>query len=127
MLLQQGLNVFVVQLPKDMDPDEYIGKHGAEAFNYYVEHEKKAFVLYKVNLHQAEINNNDLAYERYLKEVTMDISYVKSVIQRKKILQEVSELFKVSMDSLINEVGHQQDNSQPPISPKYRHYLNLII
>ncbi|MEB6241737.1 DNA primase [Staphylococcus gallinarum] len=113
MLLQQGLNVFVVQLPKDMDPDEYIGKHGAEAFNYYVEHEKKAFVLYKVNLHQAEINNNDLAYERYLKEVTMDISYVKSAIQRKKILQEVSELFKVSMDSLINEVGHQQDNSQP--------------
>ncbi len=31
MLLQQGFNVFVVQLPKDMDPDEYIGKQ-MEAF-----------------------------------------------------------------------------------------------
>ncbi|WP_436859884.1 DNA primase [Staphylococcus caeli] len=108
-LLQQGFNVFVVQLPKDMDPDEYIGKHGAEAFNYYVEHEKKSFVIYKVHTHQDEIENNDLAYERYLNEITNDISYMKSSILRKKILQEVSELFKVSMDSLNNEVGYQQD------------------
>ncbi|PTI45546.1 DNA primase, partial [Staphylococcus succinus] len=112
-LLQQGFNVFVVQLPKDMDPDEYIGKHGADAFNYYVEHEKKSFILYKVHIHQDEIENNDLAYERYLKEITNDISLMKSSILRKKILQDVSELFKVSLDSLNNEVGHQQDYYEP--------------
>ncbi|RIL46329.1 DNA primase, partial [Staphylococcus equorum] len=38
---------------------------------------------------------------------------MKSSILRKKILQEVSELFKVSLDSLNNEVGHQQDYYQP--------------
>ena len=31
-LLEQGLNVFVVQLPSDMDPDEYIRKYGNEDF-----------------------------------------------------------------------------------------------
>ena len=31
-LLQQGLNVYVIQLPSGMDPDEYIGKYGNEAF-----------------------------------------------------------------------------------------------
>ncbi|MEB7847618.1 DNA primase [Staphylococcus equorum] len=112
-LLEQGFNVFVVQLPKDMDPDEYIGKHGADAFNYYVEHEKKSYILYKVHIHQDEIDNNDLSYERYLKEIMNDISLMKSSILRKKILQEVSELFKVSLDSLNNEVGHQQDYYQP--------------
>lgn len=112
-LLEQGFNVFVVQLPKDMDPDEYIGKYGADAFNYYVEHEKKSYILYKVHIHQDEIDNNDLSYERYLKEITNDISLMKSSILRKKILQEVSELFKVSLDSLNNEVGHQQDYYQP--------------
>lgn len=112
-LLEQGFNVFVVQLPKDMDPDEYIGKHGADAFNYYVEHEKKSYILYKVHIHQDEIDNNDLSYERYLKEITNDISLMKSSILRKKILQEVSDLFKVSLDSLNNEVGHQQDYYQP--------------
>lgn len=113
ILLQQGFNVFVVQLPKNMDPDEYIGKHGADAFNYFVEHEKKSFILYKVHMHQEEIENNDLAYERYLKEITNDISLMKSSILRKKILQDVSELFKVSMDSLNIEVGQREDYYQP--------------
>ncbi|RIL82789.1 DNA primase, partial [Staphylococcus cohnii] len=126
ILLQQGFNVFVVQLPKNMDPDEYIGKHGADAFNYFVEHEKKAFILYKVHMHQEEIENNDLAYERYLKEITNDISLMKSSILRKKILQDVSELFKVSMDSLNNEVGLREDYYQPqsyqmPSVPQFTH------
>ncbi|MGJ5711840.1 DNA primase [Staphylococcus auricularis] len=104
-LLQQGLNVFVVELPQGMDPDEYIMKHGQEAFQHFVEHEKRAFVLYKVKLHQDEIDHNDLAYEKYLKEITQDISYMQSPILRKKVLQEVAELFKVSFDSLNNSVG----------------------
>ena len=104
-LLQQGLNVFVVELPQGMDPDEYIMKHGQEAFQHFVEHEKRAFVLYKVKLQKDEINHNDLAYEKYLKETTQDISYMQSPILRKKVLQEVAELFKVSFDSLNNSVG----------------------
>ncbi|MCE3398309.1 toprim domain-containing protein, partial [Staphylococcus aureus] len=62
-LLQQGLNVYVIQLPSGMDPDEYIGKYGNEAFLNFVAKDKKAFVLFKVESHQDEINNNDLAYE----------------------------------------------------------------
>lgn len=45
VLLKQGFNVFVVQLPKNMDPDEYIGKYGADAFNHFVNHEKSVFNL----------------------------------------------------------------------------------
>ncbi len=123
LLLQQGLNVFVISLPNGMDPDEYIEKHGAEAFNYFVEHEKKSFILYKVALHKDEIENNDLAYEKYLKEIINDISYMKSNILRKKILQDVSELFKVSIDSLNKEVGynHTDYNSynQTPTVPQF--------
>ncbi|OUJ21283.1 topoisomerase, partial [Corynebacterium kefirresidentii] len=58
-LLQQGFNVFVVQLPKDMDPDEYITKYGNEKFLEYVNNEKKSFIIYKVNKHKDEIANND--------------------------------------------------------------------
>ncbi|KKB26165.1 DNA primase [Staphylococcus carnosus] len=104
-LLQEGMNVFVVQMPSKMDPDEYITKYGQEAFKNYLDHERKAFVLYKVNLHKDEIEHNDMAYEKYLKEITDDISLMQSGILQKKVLQDVSELFKVSFDSLINEVA----------------------
>lgn len=104
-LLKEGLNVFVVQMPSKMDPDEYISKYGQEAFKNYLDHERKAFVLYKVNLHKEEIEHNDMAYEKYLKEITDDISLMQSGILQKKVLQDVSELFKVSFDSLNNEVA----------------------
>lgn len=95
-LLQQGFNVFVVQLPKNMDPDEYIAKHGADAFNYYVEHEKKSFIIYKIHTHQDEIENNDLAYERYLKEITNDISFMQSTILRKKYCKKYLNCLKLA-------------------------------
>ncbi|RIN46483.1 DNA primase, partial [Staphylococcus simulans] len=110
-LLEQGLNVFVIQLPSKMDPDEYITKYGEDAFKKYVEHEKRAFVLYKVNLYKDEIENNDMAYEQYLKEITNDVSLMQSGILQKKVLQDVSELFKVSFDSLNNEVSKHNQHS----------------
>ncbi|UXV41317.1 DNA primase [Staphylococcus simulans] len=110
-LLEQGLNVFVIQLPSKMDPDEYITKYGEDAFKKYVEHEKRAFVLYKVKLYKDEIENNDMAYEQYLKEITNDVSLMQSGILQKKVLQDVSELFKVSFDSLNNEVSRHNQHS----------------
>ncbi|BGE82314.1 DNA primase [Staphylococcus petrasii] len=107
-LLQQGLNVFVVQLPKNMDPDEYITKYGKEKFLEFVNNEKKSFILFKVNSHKDEINNNDLAYERYLKEVTQDIAMMNSSILQKKVVQDVADIFNVDPNTLNNDVNYQQ-------------------
>ncbi|MCI2774497.1 DNA primase [Staphylococcus petrasii] len=107
-LLQQGLNVFVVQLPKNMDPDEYITKYGKEKFIEFVNNEKKSFILFKVNSHKDEINNNDLAYERYLKEVTQDIAMMNSSILQKKVVQDVADIFNVDPNTLNNDVNYQQ-------------------
>ncbi|BAE04663.1 DNA primase [Staphylococcus haemolyticus] len=107
-LLQQGFNVFVVQLPKDMDPDEYITKYGNEKFLEYVNNEKKSFIIYKVNKHKDEIANNDLAYERYLKEVTQDIALMNSQILQNKIIKDVAHLFNVDSNTLNSNVLNQQ-------------------
>lgn len=107
-LLQQGFNVFVVQLPKDMDPDEYITKYGNEKFLEYVNNEKKSFIIYKVNKHKDEIANNDLAYERYLKEVNQDIALMNSQILQNKIIKDVAHLFNVDSNTLNSNVLNQQ-------------------
>lgn len=46
-LLQQGLNVFVIQLPSGMDPDEYIGKYGNDAFTAFVKMTKSHLHIIK--------------------------------------------------------------------------------
>lgn len=113
-LLQQGLNVYVIQLPSGMDPDEYIGKYGNEAFLNFVAKDKKAFVLFKVESHQDEINNNDLAYERHFREATHDIAQVQSTILRNKLIQDVANIFNMSPEMIYHEVG---SNNMPHMAP----------
>ena len=113
-LLQQGLNVYVIQLPSGMDPDEYIGKYGNEAFLNFVAKDKKAFVLFKVESHQDEINNNDLAYERHFREATHDIAQVQSTILRNKLIQDVANIFNMSPEMIYHEIG---SNNMPQVAP----------
>ncbi|HFJ5330846.1 TPA: DNA primase [Staphylococcus aureus] len=107
-LLQQGLNVFVIQLPSGMDPDEYIGKYGNDAFTAFVKNDKKSFAHYKVSILKDEIAHNDLSYERYLKELSHDISLVKSSILQQKALNDVAPFFNVSPEQLANEIQFNQ-------------------
>ncbi len=103
-LLQQGLNVFVIQLPSGMDPDEYIGKYGNDAFTAFVKNGKKSFAHYKVSILKDEIAHNDLSYERYLKELSHDISLMKSSILQQKAINDVAPFFNVSPEQLANEI-----------------------
>lgn len=107
-LLQQGLNVFVIQLPSGMDPDEYIGKYGNDAFTAFVKNDKKSFAHYKVSILKDEIAHNDLSYERYLKELSHDISLMKSSILQQKALNDVAPFFNVSTEQLANEIQFNQ-------------------
>ncbi|HDG9431448.1 TPA: DNA primase [Staphylococcus aureus] len=107
-LLQQGLNVFVIQLPSGMDPDEYIGKYGNDAFTAFVKNDKKSIAHYKVSILKDEIARNDLSYERYLKELSHDISLMKSSILQQKALNDVAPFFNVSPEQLANEIQFNQ-------------------
>ncbi len=107
-LLQQGLNVFVIQLPSGMDPDEHIGKYGNDAFTAFVKNDKKSFAHYKVSILKDEIAHNDLSYERYLKELSHDISLMKSSILQQKALNDVAPFFNVSPEQLANEIQFNQ-------------------
>lgn len=107
-LLQQGLNVFVIQLPSGMDPDEYIGKYGNDAFTAFVKNDKKSFAHYKVSILKDEIAHNDLSYERYLKELSHDISFMKSSILQQKAINDVAPFFNVSPEQLVNEIQFNQ-------------------
>ncbi|HCG2572500.1 TPA: DNA primase [Staphylococcus aureus] len=107
-LLQQGLNVFVIQLPSGMDPDEYIGKYGNDTFTAFVKNDKKSFAHYKVSILKDEIAHNDLSYERYLKELSHDISFMKSSILQQKAINDVAPFFNVSPEQLANEIQFNQ-------------------
>ncbi|MBO1197958.1 DNA primase [Staphylococcus simiae] len=123
-LLQQGINVFAIQLPTGMDPDEYIGKYGSDAFQAFITNDKKSFVNYKANILKDEIEHNDLSYERYLKELSQDISLMKSSILRQKALNDIAPFFNISPEQLANEV--QFNNSSTSEYPEDYYDYNTV-
>ncbi|HFD6416907.1 TPA: DNA primase [Staphylococcus aureus] len=122
-LLQQGLNVFVIQLPSGMDPDEYIGKYGNDAFTTFVKNDKKSFAHYKVSILKDEIAHNDLSYERYLKELSHDISLMKSSILQQKAINDVAPFFNVSPEQLANEIQFNQAPANYYLEDEYGGYI----
>ncbi|HDB8189788.1 TPA: DNA primase [Staphylococcus aureus] len=124
-LLQQGLNVFVIQLPSGMDPDEYIGKYGNDAFTTFVKNDKKSFAHYKVSILKDEIAHNDLSYERYLKELSHDISLMKSSILQQKAINDVAPFFNVSPEQLANEIQFNQAPANYYPEDEYGGYIEL--
>lgn len=112
-LLNQGLNVFVVQLPSGMDPDDYIRKYDNEQFIKFVQQDKQSFVLFKVKMYQNEINHNDLAYEKHFKETVRDLSLVNSGIIRNKLIQNIADIFKVSPETIQYELDATYQHQIP--------------
>ena len=90
-----------------MDPDEYIVKFGKEKFIEFINNEKKSFIIYKVQFYRDEIENNDLAYERHFKEITEDLSFVRSSILKNKIVNDVADIFNIDANTIMSNV-HQQ-------------------
>lgn len=117
-LLNQDLNVYVVQLPSGMDPDDYIRKYDNEQFLKFVQQDKQSFVLFKVKMYQNEINHNDLAYEKHFKETVRDLSLVNSSIIRNKLIQNIADIFKVSPETIQYELDatyqHQMSSNTYP-------------
>ncbi|MCS4485547.1 DNA primase [Staphylococcus americanisciuri] len=107
-LLEQQFDVFVIQLPADMDPDEYIEKYGADRFLDFVANEKKSFVSFKLKQHEHEIQHNDLAYEQHYKSFIEDATFIQSQILRQKIVSEAAQVFKIPSERLLQIVEQRQ-------------------
>ncbi|MCJ0914038.1 MULTISPECIES: DNA primase [Mammaliicoccus] len=118
-LLNEGLNVFVVNLPKTMDPDDYITEYGSDAFKSFVEGQKQSYVAYKAQQLYYANENNDLKHEQHIEELIHDINLIQSEFLRKKVLQQVADLYKVDVNSLKNRLS-------PNIVQNYTDYNNFV-
>lgn len=104
LLLNEGLNVFVVPIQQGNDPDEFIRKMGKDKFLNYISSNKINYLSFYMQHHFTEIKNNDLAYEKHLNIVIQDAKLMNSEVLQKKVLHEASDLFKVDFDSLKYQV-----------------------
>lgn len=102
--LQQGLDVYVVVLPKDEDPDSFIAKAGGEAMSAYLEANRTDLVTFRINLIKNEVATDPLQKARLVKELTAQLSLIPDEQTRELLIAEMVKQLEVSKDDLTRQV-----------------------
>ena len=103
LFLQEGMNVSLLLLPDDDDPDSYVRKHPGDEFLEYVGTHETDFVTYKVNAIRS--GNGDVSSTtQAIHSILASIALIQDAVQRDLFLDRCHELTGVSKESLQSEL-----------------------
>ena len=105
ILEKVGINVKVLQIPNDMDPDDYLREFGTERFKMLIDGSSNR-VEYQINAILKKYNiSEDEQRIKFIQEAAELISTLGSAVQREVYGHRVAEVGKISFDSMKMEVN----------------------
>ena len=107
MILEEGMNVRIVVLPPDEDPDSFVQHHPIEEVRAYIENNAKDFISFKTQLLLKDAANNPIKRAEVLKDIISSISVIPDAIYRATYIRECSRLMEMPEQSLMNELNKQ--------------------
>ncbi|MFG5563229.1 DNA primase [Enterococcus faecalis] len=117
-LLQENshFNLSIVSIPEKLDPDEYVRKYGAEAFQNLANHGRETVFSFKMNYHRLTRNmNNEKEQLDYVNELLRELTNVQSPLERDRYLNQIAQEFQLSVHSLeeqFNQLKQEQRSVQ---------------
>jgi len=108
LVLEEGLNVKIVLLPDQEDPDSYSKKVSNEEFRKYLKDNETDFIRFKTQLLLSEANNDPVKKANLIRDVVKSIAVIPEAIVRTVYIKECSTLLEVPEPILYNEVNKLQ-------------------
>jgi DNA primase len=105
MVLEEDMNVRVVLLPNKEDPDSFVQRLGATAFQEFLNKEAKDFILFKTQSLLEEAAGDPIKKSKLIKDIVASISKIPDAIKRQLYIRECAELMKVDEGILVGETG----------------------
>ncbi len=109
LALEEGLNVRLVLIPDNEDPDSYVNKIGATAFIDFVENNKKDFVIFQLGLALSEAGNDTVKKTEIVNRIAETISKITKAehfTKRQDYIKQVAEMLKIEeagLNDLVNK------------------------
>jgi DNA primase len=109
LALEEGLNVRLVLIPDNEDPDSYVNKIGASAFKEFVENNKKDFVIFQLGLSLEEAGNDSVKKSAIVNRIAETISKITKAehfTKRQDYVKQVAEMLKIEeagLNDLVNK------------------------
>ena len=111
MILKEGLNVRVVLLPVEHDPDSFARSHSAEEVREYIKQNSQDFISFKAKLLLADAGNDISKRGDVIRDITGSIAEIPDAIQRSLYIKECAKIMDISSDDLTRDVAKQRMNA----------------
>lgn len=108
MILSEGMNVRVVLLPSEDDPDTFARRLGAEGVQEYIRAHEEDFLTFKAKLLLNEAKGDPIKKAALIGDMVQSISLIPDPIQRSVYTKECAHTMDVDEHILISEVGRKR-------------------
>ena len=109
LALEEGLDVKLVLIPDNEDPDSYVNKIGPTAFKAFIDSNKKDFVIFQLGLSLKEAGTDSVKKSAIVNRIAETISKITKAehfTKRQDYIQQVSEMLKIEeagLNDLVNK------------------------
>lgn len=104
-LLSQGLNIKVLLLPDNDDPDSYSRKHSASEIQDYIDNHEEDFIEFKSNILLKDARRDPIKRSQAIEDVVKSIAVIPSEITRAIYAKECSDIFNIGEDVVIRDIN----------------------
>ena len=118
MILEEGMNVRIVVLPPEDDPDTFVQHNPIEYVTKYLTDNAKDFISFKTNLLLKDAKNDPIKKAGVIKDIVETISVIPDPIYRATYVKECSRMLEVAEQTLMNELNKL-------LRAKYRKQLGM--
>ena len=105
LLLEEGLNVKVVLLPKGEDPDSFARKQNAESFNKFIVENEVDFIRFKAQLLLNETKEDPVKRAGLISNIVESIALIPGGIKRSVYVKDSANMLQINEKLLIQEVN----------------------
>jgi DNA primase len=109
MALEEGLNVKLVLIPDNEDPDSYVNKVGATIFKDFVQKNKKDVILFQLNVALKDAGSDSTKKAEVVNQIAETISRVNKAedfTKQQDYIKQCSEILKIDeagLHALVNK------------------------
>lgn len=118
LALEEGLNVKMVLIPDNDDPDSYVSKVGASAFREFVEKNRKDFILFQLDVALRDAGSDSTKKAEVVNRMAETISRINKAedfTRQQDYIKQCAEILKIDeagLHTLVNKFIRDRINTQ---------------
>ncbi|MBS1627006.1 MAG: DNA primase [Bacteroidetes bacterium] len=121
MAIEEGLNVKLVLIPDNEDPDSYVNKVGTEAFKEFISINKKDFIIFQLEIMMKDAANDINKKNEVVNTVAATLSKIdktEDFTKQQEYIKQCAYLLKIDEGGLLHLVNKYRRDSIAKVEKK---------